>query len=214
MPNKPIHTLYGTRGSGSASTEMGLRACGLKYQVVRASTWEPDSALAELRQVNPLQQIPTLVLPDGTVLSESAAILIHLGLAHPKAQLLPKDASARASALRGLVFIAANCYSAISISDYPERWTTSKGKVAHEQIREATRKQLHAHWDMFADMFTGKPYLSGEQPGALDFLAVVVSKWSGTRAHLKSRQPKFFATLQRTEAHDRVAPVIAEHWET
>ena len=29
--------------------------------------------------VNPLGQIPTLVLDDGTVLSESAAILIHLG---------------------------------------------------------------------------------------------------------------------------------------
>ena len=28
----------------------------------------------------------------------------------------------RAQALRGLVFIAANCYAAIGVIDYPERW--------------------------------------------------------------------------------------------
>jgi glutathione S-transferase len=38
-----------------------------------------DSAQDELQRVNPLGQIPTLVAPDGSVLTESAAILIHLG---------------------------------------------------------------------------------------------------------------------------------------
>jgi GST-like protein len=87
VTGKRTHTLYGSRG--------------------------PDSAIAELEKVNPLRQIPTLVLPDGTVLSESAAILIHLGLAHPASKLLPADASARAKAIRGLVFVAANCYSPV-----------------------------------------------------------------------------------------------------
>jgi GST-like protein len=207
-------TLYGSRGSGSAAIEVALQACGLPYTKIRASTWEPDSALGELRRVNPLQQIPTLVLPDGTVLSESAAILVHLGLTHPQSQLLPADPSARAAALRGLVFIAANCYSAISISDYPERWTTDEAKPAHEQVRQAARRQLHRHWEIFADTFPATPFLNGEVPGALDILAAVVSKWSGTRAHLQAHRPEFFATLQRIEAHPRVQPVFREHWES
>jgi GST-like protein len=207
-----MYTLYGFKGSGSASTEMALRVAQLEYRVVGAASWEPSSALDELRKVNPLLQIPTLVLPDGSVLTESAAILIHLGLTANPGVLLPADPSARAQAIRGLVFIAANCYSAISISDYPERWTTDTGKEAIEAVRAGTRRQLHRHWDVFADTFRAAPFLNGATPGALDFLAAVVSKWSGTRAHLQESRPAFFELLRRIESHPAVAPVFDAHW--
>src|SRR4051812_7901797 len=101
-------TLYGSRGSGSAAIEMALRAAAVDYRLIRASEWEPDSAHAELLTINPLGQIPTLLLEDGTVMTEAAAILIHLGLQHPEAGLLPREPSLRARTLRGLVFIVAN----------------------------------------------------------------------------------------------------------
>jgi GST-like protein len=66
---------------------------------------------------------------------------------------------------------------------------------------------------MFADMMRPAPFLSGAQPGAVDFLAAVVSKWSGTRAHLQKKRPGFFSLLQRIESHERVAPVFREHWD-
>ena len=163
-----MYTLYGSRGSGSAAVEVALRCCKLPYRVVRASTWEPESALEELGHVNPLRQIPTLVLPDGSVLSESAAILIHLGLVDSSHSLLPAEVGAR--------------------------------------------HQLHRHWEIFADMFPATPYLGGKHLGALDILAAVVSKWSGTRAHLKKHRPQFMAALLRIEAHESVAPVFGEHW--
>ena len=209
-----MYTLYGTRGSGSAAIEAALEACALPHRIVRASSWEDDSARDELRSVNPMQQIPTLVLPDGSVMSESAAILIHLGVdvAAP-GKLLPQDASARAQAIRGLVFIAANCYSAISVMDYPQRWTTEEDKESLDAIRLGTRRQLHRHWEVFADTFTGSPFLNGAGPGALDLLAAVVSKWSGTRAHVREHRPAFFALLQRIDQHASVAPVFARHWD-
>jgi len=206
------YTLYGTRGSGSAAIEVALAACRQPFEQVTASSWEPASAQRALKRLNPMQQIPTLVLPDGSVLTESAAILIHLGLAFPKSKLLPTAASARAQAIRGLVFIAANCYSAISIGDYPQRWTTATTKPAQEKVRQGARRQLHRHWDVFADTFQARPYLGGKAPGALDFLAAVVSKWSGTRVHLAQSRPRFVATLRRVEAHPLVKPVFAQHW--
>jgi len=209
-----MHTLYGSRGSGSAVVEVALRVCDLPYRLVRASTWEPDSAIEELGRVNPLRQIPTLVLPDGTVLTESAAILIHLGLTVPASPLLPGTASARAQAIRGLVFIAANCYCAIGINDYPERWTTATSKASHEKLRQGARAQLHRNWEIFADSFHSEPYLSGAAPGALDFFATVVSKWAGTRAHLCEHRPRFMDVVRRVEKHDVVASVFREHWET
>ncbi len=68
-----MYTLYGKQGSGSASAQIALDIVGAPYRIVETASWEPNEAFAKLLQVNPLGQIPTLVLPDGSVLSESAA---------------------------------------------------------------------------------------------------------------------------------------------
>ena len=209
-----MYTLYGKKGSGSATTQVALELIGVSYRVIETASWEPNDAFSELLKVNPLGQIPTLVLPDGGVLSESAAILIDLGLAHPESGLLPRDPSARAQAVRGMVFIAANCYAAISIIDFPERWCADADNddVVKDRIRAGTRVRLHKHWEMFADLFPARPYLSGEALGALDIHAAVVSKWSGTRKHVEEHRPDFHAALMRIEAHPKIAAVFAQHW--
>ena len=208
-------TLFGSRGSGSAAVELALQRCGAPYRVVRASSWEADSAQEALNRANPLGQIPTLQLADGSVLTESAAILIHLGLTFPASGLLAADASARAQAIRGLVFIAANCYAAIGVIDYPERWCLGGDKALHDRVRAGARQRVHRYWEIFADQFhkdTSAPFLAGTQPGALDFLAAVVSRWAGARQHLAGHRPAFLALLERVQAHPTVAPMFAEHW--
>jgi GST-like protein len=215
MKGQGMYTLYGFPRSGSAAIEIALERCGVAHRIVDASSWEPSSAVAELRSVNPLAQIPTLRLPDGSVMTESAAILVHLGLMHPEAGLLPMDVAARAQSIRGLVFIAANCYAAISVIDYPERWCEGADEGAddatRERIRRGTRARLHAHWEIFADQFPATPWLAGADCGALDLLAAVVSKWSGARQHLAAARPDFSALLGRIDAHPAVAPVLARH---
>ncbi len=203
-------TLYGTKGSGSAVVEAALARAGLAYTGVDAASWNPGPGRDALLQVNPLGQIPTLVLADGTVMTESAAILIHLGLVCPPGLLLPADTAARARALRGLVYIAANCYAAISVLDYPERWCEPCDDAMKAQIRAGTRARLHEHWRLFADQF-GVGFDAGA-PGALELLATVVSKWSGARADLAARRPAFHAQLLRVEQHPEVAAVFQRHW--
>lgn len=207
-------TLYGYKGSGSAAVEAALEWTGQAFRFVSAASWDADSAREELTRVNPLQQIPTLVLDDGTVLSESAAILIHLGLQCPDSGLLPDTPSERAQAIRGLVYIAANCYSAIGIDDYPERWLAKADEASRANLKAGTRARLYESWHRFADQFPARHFLSGAQPGALDLLAAVVSKWSGSRPHLKKSRPEFTALLTAIESHPRVAPVWQKHWPT
>jgi len=52
----------------------------------------------------------------------------------------------------------------------------------------------------------------GATPGGLDFLAAVVAKWSGTRAHLRDARPQLLATLEAIERDPVVASVFARHW--
>ncbi|HJU40770.1 MAG TPA: glutathione S-transferase N-terminal domain-containing protein, partial [Tahibacter sp.] len=67
-------TLYGARGCGSAAVEAVLELAGIDYALVEASPWERGPGYDALCRVSPLPRIPTLVLGDGTVLTESAAI--------------------------------------------------------------------------------------------------------------------------------------------
>ena len=209
-----MYTLYGKAGSGSAAVEAALVVAREPFRIVETASWAQNDAYADLLEVNPLGQVPTLVLDDGSALSESAAILIHLGAAHPDSRLLPEKMSERAQVFRGLVFIAANCYSAISIIDYPERWCQDADgdEKLLERIRAGTRARLHRHWEMFADVFPARPYLNGNDLGALDLLAAVVSKWSGSRQHLEHHRPAFHEALMRIEGHPDVAPVFARNW--
>jgi GST-like protein len=209
-----MFTLYGFKTSGSAAIEAALVLVGAPYRVIDAATWEPTSALGELGRLNPLGQIPTLVLPDGSILTESAAILIHLGLSYPTANLLPASAAERARSIRGLVYLVANCYAAIGVVDYPERWCLDLDEAFNERLRRGARARLHRYWGIFADTFPARPFLSGTEPGALDLLAAVVSRWSGARPHLKSARPALLATLESIDRQPKIAPVFARHWDS
>ena len=205
-------TLYGTQGSGSAAVEAALAIAGVEARLVDAASWQESPGLDELKRINPLAQIPTLVLDDGSVLSESAAILIHIGLVHPESGLLASDPRERAQQIRGLVYIGANCYAGIGILDYPERWYPDPDDAVRKAMQARGRARLHELWQIFADQFPATPWLSGAGLGALDILAATVSKWSGARKVLANSRPQFAALLARIDADPRIAPVWARHW--
>ena len=205
-----MYQLYGHRNSGAAAIEAALELCQIAYRFIdiEAST-EAAEALAQL---NPLKQIPTLQLPDGSVITESAAILIHLGLTFPKSGLLPAQAEDRDQAIRGLVYIVSNCYAAIGVIDYPERWLLMPDEASRQNLVAGARERLHWSWEVFADQFSAELYLDDETPGALDVLAAVVTRWAGSREHLRQTRPGFYAWLQRIDRHPVLAPVFARHW--
>ncbi|MDD1006644.1 glutathione S-transferase [Pseudomonas shahriarae] len=205
-----MYQLYGHRNSGAAAIEAALELCQIAFRFIdiEAST----EAAEDLAKLNPLKQIPTLQLPDGSVLTESAAILIHLGLTFPKSGLLPAKADERDQAIRGLVYIVSNCYAAIGVVDYPERWLVIPDEASQQNLIAGARQRLHWSWEVFADQFSAELYLDDETPGALDVLAAVVTRWAGSREHLRQTRPGFYAWLQRIDRHPVLAPVFARHW--
>ncbi|MFJ2692923.1 glutathione S-transferase N-terminal domain-containing protein [Pseudomonas sp. NPDC087336] len=205
-----MYQLYGHQNSGAAAIEAALELCEIAYRFIDVET-SPEAAQA-LEKLNPLKQIPTLQLPNGGILTESAAILIHLGLTFPGSNLLPADPADRDQAIRGMVFIVSNCYAAIGIIDYPERWLVAADEASRQNLMAGARQRLHWSWEVFADQFSAELYLGDETPGALDVLAAVITRWAGSREHLRRTRPGFFAWLERIDRHPILAPVFARHW--
>ena len=204
-----MYTLYGIDESGSCMIEIALQRCAVPWRRVDAASWADGEGSDELARINPLKQVPTLVTPDGQVLSESAAILIHLGLEFPASNLL---AGNRAQIIRGLVYIAANCYSAIGIIDYPQRWLGNADEVQQAQLVSGTRRYLHQAWVVFADQFAGQLFTPSNAPNALGIMAAAVSRWDDAREVLGNLAPGFAQSLERVDADPVVAPVFARHW--
>lgn len=92
-------TLYDYFRSGSAyRTRIALNLKGIPYQhhAVHLTRDGGEQHSDAYKAINPQERVPSLCLEDGTVLTQSPAILEWLEEVHPEPPLLPKDPIARA----------------------------------------------------------------------------------------------------------------------
>jgi glutathione S-transferase len=123
-------TLYGRRGWGSAIVEAQLEWLGLDYTYEAVGDLlRSAEARRSLAPVNPLAQVPTLVLPNGQILTESAAITLYLADMTGHDELVPPPGSVgRPDFLRWLIFLVANVYPTYTYADEPNRFVPYGGK--------------------------------------------------------------------------------------
>src|SRR6185437_5945931 len=74
---------------------------GLPHRRIEVSQVEGDTRRAAFRAVNPIGKVPTILLDDGRMLSESGAILFQLARGTP---FWPQDDWAQTEALRWMFF--------------------------------------------------------------------------------------------------------------
>ena len=93
-------TVYSAAGSGGVTVEAALTILDLPYRVVEMGTWFDPEAAEAITAVNPMRQVPALAQPDGTLMTESAAILIWLAETYPQGRLGPPPGDPAYSANR------------------------------------------------------------------------------------------------------------------
>ena len=196
--------LYGGQGCGSAAVEVMLEFAEKPYEFIIATPWEPTPALDDLRRINPLAQVPTLVLADGIVMSESAAIMIMLGEAVHG--MVPTEANERAAFFRWMIFIPANIYALFSIRDFPARWVDDE--AAQTVLKNNTTEKMKARWQQLESALHPAPYLLGPTMSALDVYVAMMTQWTPGRAWFSEHCPKIMGAVDKTEQH----PVVASVW--
>ena len=200
------YTLWGRAGWGSTLAEAQLVWYGLPFtfKPVGDLLREPDSR-AELQKVNPLAQVPTLVLPDGQVMSESAAITLLLADIAGTDSLVPAAGSAeRAAFLRWLVFLVANIYPTFTYADDPSRFVSVN--AARDPFRAATDAYAQRLWKQIEGA-ARSPWFLGERFSALDIYVGVMTRWRPKRGWFESETPKLFAIARRADARPELADV-------
>lgn len=84
------------RSGTSHRTRIALELKGVQVEYVAVDLLHEEHLKGNFHEVNPQALVPALVLDDGTVLTQSPAIIEWLEETHPEPALLPREPKARA----------------------------------------------------------------------------------------------------------------------
>jgi len=206
-----MYRLFGRKGWGSALTELQLGWYGLPYHLEEVDDlFESEAARRRLAKVNPVAQLPTLVLPDGTVMTESAAITLHLADVTGSDELVPPAGDpARPRFLRWLVFLVANIYPTFTYADDPARFVT--GEAAQAAFRESVDAYAQRLWALMESEAVG-PWFLGMRFSALDIYIAVMTRWRPRRPWFAEYSPRLTAIALAAESQPRLTQVWARNF--
>ena len=203
--------IFGAVGSGSVPIEATLTLIGIPYEVIEAVTWQHEAARKLVETVNPLRQVPALVLPSGEVLTESAAILIYLADLHPQARLAPAlDNPKRAQYLRWMVYVSAAIYALVWIIDDPARIVADE-KQAPDAIRRLHDRRADC-WRMMDGQIVPGRYILGDEFSVLDLYVAVISRFAPGRTRFYKSAPKMAEIARRIDADPRLTEFWAKRY--
>jgi GST-like protein len=163
-----------------------------------------------LEKFNPLGQIPTLVLSDGRVMTESAAITLWLADRSENAELIPAPTSPeRARFLRWLIFITSNIYPTYTYADDPARFVESKS--ARDGFAEAVSRYAKKLYSIL-DAEAASPWFLGSRFSALDIYVCTMTHWRPRRPWFDANTPTLAAIVDATKAVPRLSRVWARNF--
>ena len=204
---KKAFTLYGRPGSGSLAVQVALEEIAAPYE--RIWVGQEPADLARLCELNPTGKVPALMLPDGTHMFESAAMLIHLALLYPDAKLAPPSGTTRhALFLQWMVFLSANVYEAVLRIYYSARFS-SRGDADGDAIREQGTVDFLTHAELISR--TLSPYVLGAEYSIADAYLYMLAGWYPDKAELHARLPALGAHTGLMLARPSIAKVQADH---
>src|SRR6185503_17042009 len=139
------HLLLGCKGCGNAIVEAAFGIAGIPVDYEEVDYSDDSPTRPRLLQFNPLGQVPTLVLPDGSVMTESLAMLHYIDDLAPKAGLIPPRGDAlRPVFYRWAVFMIAAVYPTFTYGDDPKKWVADE--TGAKQLRASTDAHRQAMW--------------------------------------------------------------------
>ena len=180
-----------------------LAEIGVQYELVRVERDEDGRPSDGYFALNPSGKIPTL--EDGDlVLTESAAICLHLADTFPDARLAPPLGShERAELYRWLMYLTNTVQPAQMRHFYPQRFGS-------EGVGEAADAELARHYDLLDAHLDGREWLVGDERTVADLFLFMLTRWGRFLEPPAWERPNLRAHWLRTLALPGVSRMIEE----
>ncbi|HWV51787.1 maleylacetoacetate isomerase [Pseudorhodoplanes sp.] len=160
------------RSSAAYRTRIALNLKGLPYEMafIHLTRDGGHQHRPDYRAINPQQRVPSLVLDNGEILTQSLAIIEYLDEAHPQPPLLPTDLIERARVRAMAQLIACDIHPLNNLA--PLQYL--KRVLKHEQAEIDT---WYHHWilqgfEALETMIGSGLYLAGDHVTLADICLV------------------------------------------
>jgi len=201
-----MYTLYNFPGAGGVAVEAAMTDTGIPFQLINVELESDGAETGWFHELNPRGQVPALRLPDGSIITESAAMLIHLADAHPEANLAPPPGSPeRAQMLRWLLFFAVNVYEGELRRHYSHRFTTNPDGA--EGVAASAAEHVERNYGIFEAQLDAGPFFFGEQICVLDYFVWMLSHWVGDRTWIVEKCPRIERLTEAVRNRPAIAPL-------
>ncbi|MEJ6785588.1 glutathione S-transferase family protein [Aminobacter sp. Piv2-1] len=204
-----MFTLYGYDGSGSVAVEALLSELGLPFRLKIVGQDAHGEFSSDFKAISPRSQVPVLELPDGSVMTESGAMMIYLADLMPEAGLAPRPSDSRRSHyLRAIFFLAASTYPAYLRFFYPNRYSVNPNGAAG--VKAAAEKDIWRDLSILGKLL-GKSEWIGKTFSAADIYAAMLVSWCGDLALLGETEPSLYAHFGRVKQRRNAGKVFARN---
>jgi len=157
------------RSTAAYRVRIALNMKGLDYEVVPVHLLEDGGQqhAPDYVALNPSHLVPTLVLDDGTPLTQSLAICEYLDITNPEPPLLPSDPIERAHVKAAALVLAADVHPVnnLRVVQHLEARFGASREDSAEWMRHWTGKGFDALQQMVRD---DTPFAFGDVPGFAD----------------------------------------------
>jgi glutathione S-transferase len=167
--------LYAMPGTCALAPNVALQWAEADYEL--ALMQHGDQQRPEFLRVNPLGKVPALVLDDGRILTEAAAILNWIGDTYPQARLGGEDADRRYEINQWLSFMTSDVHaSAFGPHFAPQRFHPDEAQ--HETVRATAHERLAGLYRELDKRLDGRTHPVGDRPTVVDAYLFVLTLWS------------------------------------
>jgi len=169
-------TLFFAPHTCALATRIALNEAGTDYQMQYIDFAQNAQRSGEYLALNPLGRVPALRLEDGTVLTESLALLAYVAQRFPAAHLAPTDPVQFARMQGFHSFLASTVHVAHAHGRRGSRWADDEAAQASMKAKVAANMAdafalIEAHW------LDRGPWVMGEQYTVADGYLFTVSSW-------------------------------------
>lgn len=207
-----MYKLYWWHDTGAFAPQAVFEEAGIEHEIVTVDTSKKAHLAPDFLAINPRGQLPALALPDGTVMTESAAMILHLVDAHPEAGLAPAPgSSARARFDRWLLYLAVDAYTADLRVYYPDRFTADPAGA--DAVKAQGLADMERSLGIVEEHLKGEgPYLLGETFSAVDIYLTMIVHWHPAVDDLLARLPALARLCERVRARPAIARIWGQHF--
>ena len=157
----------------SLAAHIALEEAGLAFEAHRVDLKDAAQA-AEYKKINPRGTVPAITT-DGTMLSESVAILNYIADLAPQAKLMPTSPIERAQCLSMLAWSASTAHINFRRSFRPERFCTDP--ATHDAVRADGRAAFWSNLESLDERLKKQDWIMGKDFTVVDGYGLRFYDW-------------------------------------